>query len=385
MRRILFILLLLAAAVDAGAQRPQARGFYNLAEMASRNRFAWEYDADFQFHFDNREFSRSQDAITPSMTVNTVVFAPTVGFSIQQNARVQHRLTAGVELAHDLGSQTWSDLPREMLLFYDAHVRTAKGMFEGLAGVFPRRYMEGSYSEAFYSDSLRFADRNLEGILLKWRSERFYAELGCDWMGQAGYDRKERFQVFSAGRWQAAWWVSLGWTGRFYHYAGSVVAPGVVDNHLLHPWVRLDFSSRTPWQELSLQAGPLVGYQRDRVRSAHHQTPVGGEVAATVRRWNVMLQNTAYFGQDLQPLWHDRDLGGAPYGHDLYFGSPFYTGFYDRLEAAWEPALTHYLSLRIAARAHFSSAGYLGCQQVLSLRLSLDAMRHRDTALGRCL
>ena len=383
MKRLLGILLLCAVAFPAPAQRPQTR--FNLAEQTRRDRFAWEYDADFLFHFDNREFAYSQDAITPSMTVNAVVLTPTVGFSVTQSSRVHHRLTAGVELAHDLGSQTWQDLPREMLLFYDGHIRTRRGVFEGLAGIFPRRYAEGSYSEAFFSDSLKFYDRNLEGLLLKWRAPRFYAELGCDWMGQAGHERKERFQIISAGSWRAAWWLTLGWTGSFYHYAGSDLAPGVVDNHLLHPWVKLDFARRTPWQELSLQAGPLIGYQLDRMRAETPTVPAGGEAVLTLRRWNVSLQNTAYFGGNLQPLYAGHDLGGFKYSHDLYFGLPFYTRFYDRLEAAWTPAITRYLSLRLAARAHFSPAGFLGWQQVFSLHFNLDALRNRDFVSGRCL
>ena len=76
------------------------------------------------------------------------------------------------------------------------------GDFEAVAGIFPRTMQEGTYSELFYSDSLKFVDRLLEGLLLKWRSPRLYAELGCDWMGKLGYDRRERFQIFSAGEWK---------------------------------------------------------------------------------------------------------------------------------------------------------------------------------------
>ena len=256
----------------------------SLPATAQRNRFSWEYDADLQYIFDNREFSISKDAIIPSGTMHTVVFAPTVGFSIQQSRYVQHRLTAGVELAHDMGTRDWAQLPRELLLFYDAHVRTRKGNFEALVGIFPRRYTEGSYGEAFYSGMYRNSDRNIEGTLLKWRAERFYAEIGLDWMGKYGYDTRERFQVFSAGSWQATRWLQLGWTGSFYHFACSQLAPNVVDNHLLEPWAKADFSRRTRWQELSVQAGLLASYQRDRDFDAQPRIPVGGELKLTARR-----------------------------------------------------------------------------------------------------
>ncbi|MCR4860749.1 MAG: hypothetical protein K5910_08815 [Bacteroidales bacterium] len=385
MKRVLCILLLLGTLVPAGAQRRQGREFLDLSAFTGRNRFAWEYDADFQYLFDNREFASSGDRIIPSGTLNTAIFAPTAGFSVQQNPRIHHRLSAGIELAHDMGGPSWADLPREALLFYDIHVRTRRGLFEGLAGMFPRRYMEGDYSEAFFSQMFRSTDRNLEGVLLKWRLDRLYAELGCDWMGQIGYDRRERFQVYSAGQWAATTWLSLGWTGSFYHYACSLRAPNVVDNHLLEPWLKMDFSRRTPWQELSLKAGALVSYQRDRARSGGARTPVGGEFQLTARRWNVELRNLTYVGDNLMPLFYETDPAGDFYGSDLYFGSPGYQGFYDLIQLSWAPQVNRYLSLCLAARVHFGQGAYLGCQQLFSLRFSLDALRHRDTLSGRCL
>ena len=381
MRKLFCILACCALALPAAAQR--SRSF--LDDLTGRNRFAWEYDADFQYIFDNCEFAYSDDAYIPSGTFNIAVLAPTVGFSVQQSRRVHHRLSFGAEFAHDMGNRSWGDLPREVLLFYDVHVQTRRGIFEGLAGVFPRRYMEGTYSEAFFSGMFRNMDRNLEGVLLKWRSSRLYAELGCDWMGQYGPDTRERFQVMSAGRWAATSWLSLGWTGSFYHYACSEKADNVVDNHLLEPWLKMDFSARTPWQELSLQAGALVAYQRDRGRDREPLIPFGGELKLTARRWNVALQNVTYLGGNLMPYFRDLDPARIPYATNLYFGTPCYSGFYDRVELAWTPQLTHYLSLRLAARAHFGREGFLGWQQQFSLRFSLDALRHRDTASGRCL
>ena len=284
-----------------------------------------------------------------------------------------------------MGSQTWAGLAREPVAYYDAHVRTGRGVFEGLAGMYPRRFQEGEYTEAFYSGMLRDTDRILEGVLLKWRAERFYAELGCDWMGQYGHDRRERFEVASFGRWDAKPWLALGWTGSFYHFACSELAPNVVDNHLLEGWVRLDASRRTRWEELSLRLGALAGYQRDRGYTGRYDTPLGGDVVLTARRWGLSLQNETYFGSDLLPLRGLRGPDGRPYGADLYFRSACYSDFYDRVQLAWTPNLTHYLSLRLAVRAHFGDGGFLGWQQQFSLRLSLDALRHRDILAGRCL
>ena len=391
MRRTICILILLCTALTATAQRsPQQRpgsGLSDLFEdLSGRNRFAWEYDVDFQYVLDNRAFGASWDGYTPSGTLHTVVLTPTAGFSIQQNRRVHHRLTAGIEFAYDMGVQSWRDLPRELILYYDGHARTRNGSFEGLAGIFPRRFLEGNYSEAFFSDSTKFNDRNLEGALLKWRSDRFYAEVGLDWTGKTSPLKRERVQVMSAGQWKATHWLSLGWTGSYFHYAGSPAAPGIVDNHLLEPWVKVDFSRRTAWQELSLQAGLMAAYQNDRVQAEQPEYLTGCEIVAVARRYSFSLENTLYFGDNLMPLYGRPDVAGIGYGHDLFYGNPFYrSDFYDRLEVAWAPQITQYLSLRVAARFHFHDTGFVGWQQQLTLRLSLDALRNRELPAGRCL
>ena len=382
MRQLFCFALLVALALPVSAQRPHS--YSAVGDLSARNRFSWEYDADFQLIFDNREFAPSGGAFIPSGTMNTAVFAPTVGFSVQQSRQVHHRLAVGVELAHDLGVRTWEGLATEPVLFYDVHVQTEKGVFEGLAGVFPRRYLEGDYTEALFSGMYRNTDRYVEGLFLKWRAKRFYTELGCDWMGQFGAGR-ERFQVISFGRWAATEWLSLGWTGSFYRYGASAATRNVVDNHLLEPWIKMNFSQRTSWQELSVQLGALASYQHDRAQSSSPFLPYGGELKLTARRWNVGVSNITYLGRDLMPYFRETDPSGAIYATSLYFGTPCYSGFYDYAEVAWIPQISHYLFLRVAAKFHFGQGGFLGWQQQFSLRFNLDALRHRDTAMGRCL
>ena len=71
-----------------------------------------------------------------------------------------------------------------------------KAALELYAGIFPRRAMMGNYSDAFFSDSLRFYDNNIEGILLRISNQKTLWELGCGWMGQFGQVRKEKFMIF---------------------------------------------------------------------------------------------------------------------------------------------------------------------------------------------
>lgn len=343
-----------------------------LTAFAQERPVRWCYDVDFHYYFDNGEWDASKTELMTSGTIHAAVLTPTVSAQVWGRG-VVHSLTLGVDLQHDMGSRTWCDLPREGILYYDARVRTRTGVFEGVAGIYPRRLMQGWYSEAFFSDRNLFLDRNFEGVLLKWRGERFYTEAALDWLGKKGYDSKERFQILSAGTWALTPWLALGWTADYYHYAGSQVAPGVVDHGLLEPWAKVDLAPGTDWQELSLRAGALLSYQWDRRRAEQPSTPCGGELNLLLRRWNVTLENNAYFGSDLLPLYDGVDLAGRPYADNLYFGHRLYTGFYDRLALSWDPRIGSGVSLHLGIRAHFSSAGFEGWQQVAGLRFDLGA------------
>ncbi len=337
----------------------------------SQNRVDWRCDLGFQYYFDNREYDASEPYLLPSGTTHAAVLTPTLSAQWRPSRRVRHSLTLGADLQHDMGAGTWAGTFREGILYYDARVRGENGVFEGVAGIYPRTLMNSYFSEAFFSDLNRFTDRNYEGVLLKWTACRFRTETALDWLGQRGYDRKERFQIISAGTWQVARVLSLGWALDYYHYAGSELAPGVVDHGLLEPWLKLDLAPGTEWQEISLRAGALLSYQWDRRRADRPSTPGGAEVTATLRRWNVTVQNNAYFGGDLLPLYDGVDLAGHPYGEQLYFGHRFYFGFYDRTLVCWEPRIARSVRLRIGARIHFTSNGFMGWQQTAGLRFDL--------------
>lgn len=339
-----------------------------------------EYDADFQYLFDNREFEASGGDWQESHTIHAARLTPSVGLSIQQSRQVKHTLMLGVDIMRNMGEYDIDDpamsnlkLFREMTLYYKGNVRMRKGVFEGYAGMFPRTSVEGEYSHAFWSDSTLFVDNKLEGMLLKYRSRRFYSEIGCDWMGKHGQTRRERFQVFSAGSWSAADGLSLGWAASLYHFAGSETLPSgsVVDNAMLNPWIRYDAARLTGLDELSLKAGAIATYQRDRRASRTPSFPLGAELVLTSRWRSLGIENVLYAGDNLQPLF-------ARYGNALYFGSPFYAfDLYDRCEAFWAPRIADYLSLKVSAVFHFGSGfPFLGSQQKVGLVFDLDAFRH---------
>lgn len=367
MRKILFILLAFA--------------FVN-AYAEDKPKVSFAYDIDFEMRFDNREFAESR--FTPSMTIFGARLTPQVGLSLVEKNGSQHRLMAGIDVMKDFGSgKNNLELFQELTLYYNYKRKIAEVDMEIYAGVFPRRTMQGEWSQAFFSDSLAFYDNNLEGILLKFRRPSAYFEAGCDWMGQYGQNRREKFMIFSSGEGKVLPFMSLGYSAYMLHYANSVQAKGLVDNILANPFVRFDLKGISGLQTLSLRLGWLQAMQRDRKFVGTFIFPFGGEFDQEVRNWNVGIHNKMFFGHDMMPYYNSIDAVGQKYGTDLYYGDPFYRvhdngqagpGFYDRLEVYYEPKLTRWLDLRVSALFHFNGSRYSGCQQLVGLRFNLNEL-----------
>ena len=386
MRKYIFILLALLSVSAWASDKPKV---------------SFAYDLSFEMNFDNREFK--QGSLTPSMTIFGARLAPVVGLSVVESDGACHRLMAGVDIMKDFGASPISELIaggqtvetdkaqnnlglfREMTMYYNFRKKVARTDMEIYAGIFPRTTMDGSYSQAMFSDSLKFYDNNLEGLLLKFRRPEAYFEVGCDWMGQYGVARREKFMIFTAGEGKVLPFMSLGYAGYMLHYANSSRAKGLVDNILLNPYARFDLTEYAGIQKLSLRLGWLQAMQRDRVYVGEFVFPFGAEFDQEVRHWNVGVHNKMFCGTDMMPYYNGMDNVGLKYGTQVYFGDPFYrmrgdgssrVGFYDRLEVYYEPELADWLDLRVSAMFHFNGSRYSGCQQVVGLRFDLHELLH---------
>ena len=371
------------------------------AEETGKVRIA--YDVDFEMNFDNREFYRS--AFTPSMTIFGARLTPSVGIRLDQPEHgISHRLMAGIDVMKDFGASPVSEilaggescetslklnnsaLLRELTVYYNMRRTAGNTGLELYAGIFPRKASEGKYSDVFFSDSLRFYDNNLEGILLKIRRPKAYWEVGCDWFGQYGQVRKEKFMIFSRGESRITDFFNIGYAAYMYHFAGSRKARGVVDNILLNPFVDFQFGSRMGLQRFSIRLGWLQAMQHDREFVGHYVFPGGGELEVGVRNWNVGIANRLFYGTDMMPYYDSSDTAGDKYGTRLYLGDPFYRvhddgqtgpGLYDRFEVYWEPKLGRYLNIKVSAMFHFNGFRYSGCQQMVGIRFNLHELTNR--------
>ena len=372
----LFILLMLGCFADVlQASEP--------INDSTKVKVGFAYDLDFDMQFDNREFDGT--SYTSSMTVFGARVTPSVGVGLQQKNGTKHRLMVGIDIMKDFGSaRKNSELFDEITLYYDVQKQIGKTGFEMVAGVFPRRYAEGSYSQAFYSDSLRFYDNNLEGLLLKFSRPKAYFEIGCDWMGMYDTYSRERFQIFSSGEGRVLPFLSLGYAASLYHFSFSGVSVGVVDNALVNPYLRFDMASMTDMQTLAVRLGWLQALQNDRANVGHYVFPGGAEVVMEVQKWNVGLRNDMFIGTDIMPYYNTVDNAGYKYGNVLYMGSPFYRvwddgrdgiGLADRLEVYYAPKFgAPYLDMKVSAIFHFDGEKYCGCRQMVSLNFNLEKL-----------
>ncbi len=358
----------------------------SMADARDKETLRIAYDVDFDMNFDNREFYKS--AFSRSMTIFGARMTPSLGLFVQNEDGVSHSIMAGIDIMKDFGSSRSSlkEALHEPVIYYRLEKEFDRMDMELYAGMFSRKKSEGLYSEAFFSDSLKFYDNNLEGILVKFMLPKAYYEIGCDWMGHYGQTQRERFMIFSSGEGQVAPVLTLGYSGYMYHFAGSREVQGVVDNILINPYARLDFSSLTGFQVLSFRFGWLQGFQNDRRNIGHYVRPGGGEFDMEIRKWNVGVKNSMFYGTDMMPYYDYEDGGGFKYGTGLYFGDPFYRihddgtegrGLYDRFEVVWNPYVSACLDIKVRALFHFHGSHYSGCQQMVSLNFNLDKLLER--------
>lgn len=355
----------------------------------------FDYDVDYEMNFDNREFYRSK--FSSSMTIFGARLTPTVGLEAFSADSSRHRVMTGIDIMKDFGASPISEhlaggmtdetlgrqnnlsLLREVILYYNLEKKIKETEISLYAGIFPRNRMQGRYSQAFFSDSLKFYDNNLEGLLVQFHRPKAQFEVGCDWFGQYGTARRERFMIFSSGEGLVAPMLYFGYSGYMFHFANSEQVKGLVDNILLDPYMRLDLNGLCDVQTLSVTLGWLQALQHNRKHVGHYVFPGGAHFDVEARKWDVAVKNMLFCGKDMMPYYNWKDEGGFKYGGELYFGDPFFrvyddntsrTGVYDRLEVCYEPSVGKHLNIRVAAVFHFNNFHYSGCQQVVGLKAS---------------
>ena len=333
------------------------------------------WGASFDFFFDNREYKNLTTNWSQSL------FGARINPEIGVTWDGRHSLMMGVSLLANFGAKPF-EVDNEIFGYY----QYISPRFRAYAGVVPRSRMIGEYSGAFLSDSVKYYDPNLTGLLLQYMGGRGYVEFGCDWNSMFSKTTREKFLLFSAGRLGlgARQLFYLGYNLTMYHHAGwdssdepdPTVGDGVVDNVLIEPFVGVDFTRIAPtMQELSLRVGWINAFQNDRAYVGDYVTPGGVQIEAHVQKWNFGIHNTLYAGDNLQP-YYVAPAPGLDYGPGLYWGEPFYRtdNIYDRLEIYWQPINTNMMHLRVSS-VHHCDGHKWGWQQKISFTVNLGQNR----------
>ncbi|MGN0202412.1 MAG: hypothetical protein ACI399_05845 [Candidatus Cryptobacteroides sp.] len=394
MKRTLLSLSLLALTAFAAGSQPKP-GFV--------------YDIGFCYCFDNREFDAGAEAFSDSKTIHAARLTPSLGISIPVSGAVTHSLMTGIDIVKDMGASPTSEdmqssvnigLFREMTLWYGISARLPEISYRGCVGIFPRKYSVFGCSDnsagdipgrnipsLFLSDSYRFYDSNIEGLLFSASRKRAYYEVSLDWLGMFGSYRREQFIVQSYGKGGVCSWADAGWVASLHHFANSMECTGVIDDVTLSPFVSFNLNRvlDAGLDRLSLTIHYIQGIHQDRRNSTGLEYAYGGQAELSAMKWNLGVKNEIYYGMGQMPYYDLTGPDGEMYGSSLYRGNPFYrispegdwkaTGIYDRLEIFYQPTIAGFLNLRLSACLHFTGKGFEGWQQRFVLFVNLDNHR----------
>ncbi len=343
------------------------------ASQAQAQKLLWEAKLDTRF--DNREY---KSEVNWPQTLFGSRLTPQIGIGWNRDNYIK----VGTDLMADFGAKPFSTDPDWIAYYgYETVYRGSHGgqrRFKAYAGVFPREKMQGNYNNAFFSDSVRFYDTNLEGMLLQYNLMGLRMELGLDWNGRKGDGVREKFMVFSSsecmfGRKRM---FGLGYNFSMYHYAETAADDeGVVDNVLVQPYGAFYFDRVLPLQKGVLRVGWVQAFQNDRSNVGEYVKPGGAMIELWVGKWDLSLYNACYLGDDLMPYY-------GRYGNTLYYGEPFFrteNNVYNRLELSWNPVHRRDMNLYVSSVHHYDGRKW-NWQQVMQLTVRIDQDMFRKSA-----
>ena len=318
-------------------------------------------DTDFNFDFDNTEYSGS------NLGASETLFGITLMPALRYEWGEKHSLSAGVNMQKMFGSARFLD-DIDLVAYYQFRNEN----YGALAGLFRREKLIGRYSEAFFSNAWLVDNRVVQGLALQYTDKNGFAELVVDWNGMYSAERREQFRIFFSGEGRFAKVMYAGATASMHHYANRAdFRYNVVDDILINPYLGVAFKA---FFDVDIRLGYLQSLQQDRLTGGGWQTPYGTELFFRMSRWGVFISNNLYIGDDLMPLYNSVGKEGIPYGADLYAGDPFYRTeniIYNRTGIGYE---RNFWKERIKVKAEFvlkTDGERAYTQQIISLGVNI--------------
>lgn len=316
------------------------------------------YDVDFTTYFDNREYAAPYQI---PQTILNFRLSPEIGVRILDRAGGKHELVAGVNYTQRLGGD-WRDVQFNPIAYYQFRYRG----FSVAMGAIPYTKRIQPLPEWLLYDSIAYYHPNMQGAHLAYQDERGFIELMCDWRGAQTTERREMFRLIANGQYQYQWF-QVGGLAHMNHKA-SFAAPKheyVMDDIHLHAFVGADLTKYTPFDSLSIRAGYIFGWQRDREINQSFYNH-GLIVDLYANWWFLGLRNTFYYGDNLQPL---RDRNAF-----LCLGDPFYQSrIYNRTDIFAYLYRSSFVSLYFSWNMHYDG-NRLQHQQQMIVRFELEPL-----------
>ena len=326
-------------------------------------------DTDFNFDFDNTEYSGSN--LGPSETLFGVSLAPVLRYEWSE----KHSLGVGVNMQKWFGSTRFLD-DIDLVAYY----QYKDEKYGALAGLFRRDKLIGRYSEAFFSNAWLAKNRLVQGLALQYHDQHGFVELVADWNGMYSPETREQFRILFSGEGRFAKIMYAGASVQLHHYANRAdFHYNVVDNLVVNPYLGVAFNA---FFDFDIRLGYLQTLQRDRLTGGGWQTPCGTELFFRMSRWGVFISNNLYVGKNLQPLYHSVGMEGTIYGPDLYASDPFYgttTGIYNRTGIGY---VQTFWKERINVKAEMvlkTTGKRVYTQQIVSLGVNLSPKLYDKT------
>ena len=268
---------------------------------------------NFDTFFDNTEYVGS--SLGASKTTFSARLTPKIGVTWNE----KNSLIVGADIFTDFGNNSKFISKARPQLYY----RFSTPKVNAYAGIFDRSAMKGYYSELFFSDTYRYYENRVQGVLGQYIGERGYVELSVDWCGMYSAEARERFRVLSAGRYDIGRnrLFYAGYVLQIFHFAGSKQISGsVVDNVIINPYIGTQF---TAFFDFDIKLHGILTMQRDRAVESKMQMPGGALFQLRISMWGLYLDEQIYTGRNLMPYYFyaPNELFAAGYGQDLYSGS----------------------------------------------------------------
>lgn len=164
------------------------------------------------------------------------------------------------------------------------------------------------------------------------------------------------------------------------HFASSLQAPGVADNIMLSPYLKISSDEGKLLEGWEIKLAYIQSLQRDRLEGPNFSTPALIELSLNMQKKGFGISNKFYLGNDPLSLYDKSDSAGEKYGERLYFSDPQFRirpidglgfGFYDRLNLYYSYNFPSGLEFIVNFAFLFHNTGFSGSKQMVVLRYKM--------------